>query len=112
LGVLAALSLAAGCSPDAVSPPATERSPAAAGILTSFDRLTLAPGGSSSFQAALVGAGARLSSAGLTFAARSAAVAAVTAANGRAQVQGLAAGRTWVVVRSATLSDSVEVVVE
>jgi hypothetical protein len=36
----------------------------------------------------------------------------VTAANGRAQVQGLAAGRTWVVVQSVTATDSVEVVVD
>jgi hypothetical protein len=112
LGVLAALSLTAGCAPDAVSPPATERSSTGTGILTSFDRLTLSPGGSSSFQAALIGAGARLSSAGLTFASRSGAVAAVTAANGHAQVQGLATGRTWVVVRGGGMSDSVEVVVE
>jgi hypothetical protein len=36
----------------------------------------------------------------------------VTTANGRAQVQGLAAGRTWVVVQSAAAADSVEVIVE
>jgi hypothetical protein len=112
LGVLAALSLTAGCSPDPVSPPAGERSPAAAAILTSFDRLTLSRGESSSFRASLVGSEGRLSSAGLTFASRAASVASVTAANGRAQVQGLAAGRTWVVVQSATAADSVEVIVQ
>jgi hypothetical protein len=112
LGVFVALSLTAGCSPDTLSPPASERSPAAATILTSFDRLTLSRGESSSFRAALIGSGARLSSAGLTFASRAASVAGVTVANGRAQVQGLAAGRTWVVVQSAAAADSIEVVVE
>jgi hypothetical protein len=114
LGVLAALSLTAGCSPDTVSPPATERSPAGAAILTSFDRLTLSRGESSSFRASLIGSGARLSSAGLTFASRATSVAGVTVANGRAQVQvqGLAAGRTWVVVQSAAAADSVEVIVQ
>ena len=111
-GVLAALSLTAGCSPDPVSPPASERSPADATILTSFDRLTLSRGESSSFRASLVGSGARLSSTGLTFLSRATAVAGLTAANGRAQVQGLAAGRTWVVVQSAAAADSVEVIVQ
>jgi hypothetical protein len=109
---MVAVSLTMGCSPDPVSPPASERSPAGATILTSFDRLTLSRGESSSFHASLIGAGARLSSAGLTFASRATSVAGVTAANGRAQVQGLAAGRTWVVVQSAATADSVEVVVE
>jgi hypothetical protein len=112
LGVFVALSLTTGCSPDPVSPPASERSPEAATILTSFDRLMLSRGESSSFRASLIGSGARLSSAGLTFASRAASVAGVTAANGRAQVQGLAAGRTWVVVQSAVAADSVEVIVE
>jgi hypothetical protein len=112
LGVLAAFSLTAGCSPDPVSPPASERSSAGAAILTSFDRLTLSRGESSSFRASLIGSGARLSSAGLTFASRAVSVAGVTAANGRARVQGLAAGRTWVVVQSAAAADSVEVIVE
>ena len=112
LGVLAALSLTAGCSPDPVSPPASERSSAGATILTSFDRLTLSRGESSSFRASLVGPGARLSSAGLSFVSRATSLAGVTAANGRAKVQGLAAGRTWVVVQSAAAADSVEVVVE
>jgi hypothetical protein len=39
-------------------------------------------------------------------------VAGVTAANGRVRVQGLAAGRTWVVVQSVAAADSVEVIVE
>jgi hypothetical protein len=111
-GVLAALSLATGCSPDPVSPPATERSSQGATILTSFDRLTLSRGESSSFRASLVGSDARLSSAGLTFVSRATSVAGVTAASGRARVQGLALGRTWVVVQSASATDSVEVVVD
>jgi hypothetical protein len=109
---LAAVSLSASCSPDPVSPPASERSPAGATILTSFDRLTLSRGESSSFRASLIGSGARLSSAGLTFSSRAGSVAGVTAANGRAQVQGLGAGRTWVVVQSAAATDSVEVIVD
>ena len=112
LGVLAVVLLIAGCSPDPVSPPAGERSPAVATILTSFDRLTLSRGESSSFRASLIGSGARLSSAGLTFAPRAASVAVVTVANGRVRVQGLAAGRTWVVVQSAAATDSVEVIVD
>ena len=112
LGVLAALWLAAGCSPDPISPPASEGSLAAATILTSFDRLTLSRGESSTFRASLVGSGARLSSAGLRFVSRATSLAGVTAANGRARVQGLAAGRTWVVVQSVSATDSVEVVVE
>ncbi|MFL5403491.1 MAG: hypothetical protein ACJ8BF_11810 [Gemmatimonadales bacterium] len=112
LGVLAALSLVGGCSPDPVSPPNTERGTSGTSILTSFDRLTLSRGQSSSFRASLVGAGAALSSSGLTFASRTTSVAAVTLANGRAQVQGLSAGRTWVVVRGGAMTDSVEVVVE
>ena len=112
LGVLAALSLTAGCSPDPVSPPASERSRARPTILTSFDRLMLSRGESSSFRASIIGAGARLSSAGLTFASRATSVADVTAANGRARVQGLTAGRTWVVVQSVAAADSVEVIVE
>ncbi|MEA2712713.1 MAG: hypothetical protein QOK27_674 [Gemmatimonadales bacterium] len=112
LAVLAAVSLTAGCSPDPVSPPATDRSPAGAAILTSFDRLTLSRGESSSFRASVIGSGARLSYAGLTFASRATSVAGVTAANGRAQVEGLTAGRTWVVVQSAAAVDSVEVIVD
>jgi hypothetical protein len=113
LGVVAALSLVAGCSPESVSPPASERSTASTGILTSFDRLTLSKGQSASFRASLIGAGARLSSTGLTFVSRAASVAGVTAVNGRARVEGLAAGRTWVLVQSAAAaSDSVEIIVE
>ncbi|MEP7226451.1 MAG: hypothetical protein ABI785_03745 [Gemmatimonadales bacterium] len=112
LGVFAAMSLTAGCSPDPISAPTSEQSPATAAILTTFDRLTLARGESSSFRASLVGADARLSSAGLTFVSRATSLAGVTGANGRARVQGLAAGRTWVVVQSVAAADSVEVVVE
>src|SRR3954452_8368192 len=112
LGAVALLSLVAGCSPDSVSPPATDRPTATAGILTSFDRLTLSRGQSASFRASLIGSGARLSSTGLTFASRAGSVAGVTAANGRARVEGIAAGRTWVVVQSAAAADSVEIIVE
>src|SRR3954452_19960204 len=112
LGAAAFLSLVLGCSPDSVSPPATDRPTATTGILTSFDRLTLSSGQSASFRASLIGSGARLSSTGLTFASRASTVASVNAANGRAQVEGQAAGRTWVVVQSAAASDSVEIIVE
>ena len=37
---------------------------------------------------------------------------ATRAADGRAQVQGLATGRTWVVVQRAAAADSVEVIVQ
>ena len=111
-GVLASLTVAlAACSGDTAEPRAD--APASDGsILTSFDRLTLAPGGRASFRASLVDAHARLSSAGLAFASRTPAVARVSTANGRALVQGVAAGRTWVVVRSAAASDSVQVIVQ
>ena len=112
IGVFAALSLSlAGCSADPAAPPADPATPDGR-IITSFDRLTISRGMGSSFRASLVGSGARLSSAGLSFVSRAASVAAVTAANGRASVQGLAAGRTWVVVQSASAADSVEVVVD
>jgi hypothetical protein len=62
--------------------------------------------------ASLVDANARLSSAGLAFVSRAPAVARVSTTNGRAVVQGVAAGRTWVVVRSAAASDSVQVIVQ
>ena len=105
-------SLVAACSPESVSPPATDRPSATTGILTSFDRLTLSKGEGASFRASLIRSGARLSSTGLTFTSRAGSVAAVTAANGRARVEGVSAGRTWVVVQSAAAADSVEVVVE
>jgi hypothetical protein len=111
-GVFAALSLSVlGCSPDQIAPPASERGPSGESILTSFDRVTLAPQQLASFKAAVVRSGA-LSSAGLTTVVRNPSVASLTGANGRAQVQGLAAGRTWVVVQSAAAVDSVEVVVQ
>ena len=112
LGVVAGLSLVAGCAPEAIAPPDRERGASSTEILTSFDRLTLSRGEYSSFQASVVGAEPRLSSAGLTFASRAPAVAAVNAANGRATVQAIGAGRTWVVVQRAAAADSVEVVVE
>jgi hypothetical protein len=111
-GVLAALSLSVlECSADQIAPPASERGPSGERILTSFDRVTLAPRERARFRAAVVSS-AGLSSAGLTFVTRNALVASLTEANGRAQVQGLAAGRTWVVVQSAAAADSVEVVVD
>jgi hypothetical protein len=110
-GVLAALTVAlAACSGDTAEPRAD--TPASDGsILTSFDRLTLAPGGRATFRASLVDASVRLSSAGLAFASRTPAVARVSTANGRALVEGVAAGQTWVVVRSAAAADSVQVIV-
>jgi hypothetical protein len=113
IGLFAALSLSLGCSAEPVAPPGGESSPSSGGtILTSFDRLSLSPGVEASFRASLVGAGARLSTGGLAFVTRAPSVARVVATNGRAQVQGLTAGRTWVVVQSAAVSDSVEVIVE
>ena len=111
-GVLASLTvLLAACSGDTAEPradaPATDGS-----ILTSFDRLTLVPGGRATFRASLVDANARLSSAGLAFASRAPAVARVSTTKGRALVQGVASGRTWIVVRSAATSDSVQVIVQ
>ena len=111
-GVLASLTVAlAACSGEAAEPRA-DASASDGSILTSFDRLTLAPGGRATFRASLVDASARLSSVGLAFASRAPAVARVSTANGRALVQGVAAGRTWVVVRSAAASDSVQVIVQ
>lgn len=110
--VAASLIVALGaCSPEAAEP-RTDAPASDGAILTSFDRLTLSPGERSSFRASLVGTGARLTSAGLGFTSRAAEVARVSAAKGQAQVQGVAAGRTWVVVRSAAATDSVEVVVQ
>ena len=111
-GAFASLIVAvAACSGDPAEPRAD--APASDGsILTSFDRLTLAPGDRATFRASLVDANARLSSAGLAFASRAPAVARVSTANGRALVQGVAAGRTWVVVRSGAASDSVQVIVQ
>jgi hypothetical protein len=113
LRVFAAVSLTlTACSAEPTAPPAAETSMSGGAILTSFDRLTLSRGGRSSFRASLIGAGARISSAGLTFVSRSGSVARVSAARGRAQVDGIAAGRTWVLVQSAGAADSVEVIVQ
>jgi hypothetical protein len=112
IGVFAALSLSVlGCAADQIAPPATERGASSESILTSFDRVTLAPRERARFKAVVVRSGA-LSAAGLTFVIRDPAVASLTAANGRAQVQGVAAGRTWAVVQSTAAADSLEVVVE
>jgi hypothetical protein len=110
LGVAFVLLL--GCGPDSVADPGSEAPSTDGPILTTFDRLTLAPGERSAFGAAVVGATGRLTSNGLVFEPPSASIARVTAARGRAQVQAVAAGRTWVVVRSAAAVDSVEVVVQ
>jgi hypothetical protein len=111
IGVFAVLSLSlAGCSADPAAPPAEASTPDGR-IITSFDRLMLARGEGASFRAAVVSRGA-LSSAGLSFVIRNPSVASLTRANGRARVQGLAAGRTWAVVQSAIAGDSVEIVVE
>lgn len=111
-GVFAALSLSVlGCSADQVAAPVTERGVSGERILTSFDRVTLAPRECARFRAAVVSSGA-LSSAGLTFVVRNPSVASLTATSGRAQVQGLAAGRTWVVAQRADAADSVEVMVQ
>jgi hypothetical protein len=108
---LASLSvILAACSIDA-SEPRTDAPASDGSILTTFDRLTVAPGDRATFRAALVGADARLSAAGLVFASGAPSVARVTAAGGRAQVEGVATGRAWVVIRSAAASDSVEVIV-
>jgi hypothetical protein len=113
IGVFIALLLfLTACSADPVTPPATERATTAGGILTSFDRLTIARGDAATFRASLIGPDARLSSAGLRFASRNPSVASLSAGNGLAQVQGVAAGHTWVVVETVAASDSVEIVVE
>jgi hypothetical protein len=112
-GVLASLTvLLAACSGETAEPRTDAPAASDGSILTSFDRITLAPGGHATFRASLVDANARLSSAGLAFASRAPAVARVSTANRRTLVQGVAAGRTWVVVRSAAASDSVEVIVQ
>jgi hypothetical protein len=101
----------AGCSPEPTSPPADESSVVGGTILTTFDRLTLSRGERSSFHAVLVGAGGRIGSDGLTLVSRAASVAQVSAAKGRAQVVGIGAGRTWILVQGAAATDSVEVMV-
>jgi hypothetical protein len=112
IGLLVASSFPfAGCSPEPISAPADESSAVGGRILTTFDRLTLSRGDRSSFRAALVGAGGQVSSAGVTFASRAVSVARVSAAKGRAQVQGIGTGRTWIVVQSSAAEDSVEVTV-
>jgi hypothetical protein len=81
-------------------------------MLTTFDRLTLSRGGRSSFRAAVIGANGRISPDDVTFISRAATVARVSAAKGRAQVEALAAGRTWILAESSGAVDSVEVVVQ
>ena len=104
------LSLSA-CGLESTAPPNTARAVAGDRILTSFDRVTLAPRERTRFRALVVHAGA-LSSAGLSFVMRDPSVASLAVADGHAQVQGLAAGRTWVLVRRAAAADSVEVIVQ
>jgi hypothetical protein len=113
IGVFASVSLSlAACSAEPTAPPAAESSPTGGSILTSFDRLMLSRGERSSFGASLVAAGARASSAGLTFVSRAPSVARVSAIRGRAQVEGIGAGRTWILVQSSAAADSVEVIVQ
>ena len=109
--MLALLSLTLGaCAAENAAPRAD--APSTDGtILTSFDRLTLARGDQAGFRASLVGSAGRLTSAGLAFVSRAPAIARVEANGGRARVQGLATGRTFVLVRSAAAADSVEVIV-
>lgn len=112
IGLLVASSFSyAGCSPEPISGSAAESSVAGGTILTTFDRLTLSRGERSSFGAVLVGAGGRTSSGGVTFVSRAASVARVSGAKGRAQVEGVAAGRTWILVQSSEAADSVEVTI-
>ena len=111
LGVFAPLSLAVtACSTDSAAP-RTDAPASDGSILTTFDRLTLVPGDQAGFRASLVGHGGRLSAAGLAFDSREPAVARVSSTSGRARVLAVATGRTWVLVRSAAASDSVEVIV-
>jgi hypothetical protein len=109
---LAPLAVALGaCSSDAAEP--RSDAPTSDGsLLTTFDRLTIGVGDRATFRAFLVSETARLGSSGLVFASGAPSVARVTAVGGRAQVQGVTAGRTWVVVRNAVAADSVEVVVQ
>src|SRR5437016_11311169 len=100
------LSLSA-CGPEPIAPPDTARVAAGERILTSFDQVTLAPHEHARFRAVVVTTGA-LSSAGLSFVIRDPSVASLAAADGRALVQALAAGRTWVLVQRAPAAESAE----
>ena len=100
------------CSAEPVAPAASDGMPAGGTILTSFDRLMLARGGRTTFRAFLVAPGARLATAGLAFESRDPAIAKVSDGRGRAEVEAVGAGRTWIAVQSSGASDSVEVVVE
>ena len=112
VGALAPLAIAlVACSRDAAEP-GSDAPSSDGSILTTFDRLTLGVGDRASFRAFIVSGTTRQCSTGLIISARAPLVARVTAVAGRAQVQGVAAGRTWVVVRSAVTADSVEVIVQ
>src|SRR6266508_1311097 len=89
IGATALLLSLSACGPEPIAPPNTARVAAGDRILTSFDRVTLAPREHARFRAVVVNAGA-LSSAGLSFVMRDPSVASLAAADGRAQVQGLA----------------------
>jgi hypothetical protein len=104
------LVLAACAAP--AEPDARAETPAGGTILTSFDRLTLARGSRATFRAALVSSRLGLGSAGLGFTSRAPEIARVTATGGRAVVEAVGSGHTWIGVRAAGSSDSVEVVVE
>ena len=112
VGTVVSLAVGLGaCSNDTTEPrsdvPSSEGS-----ILTTFDRLMLGVGDRATFRAFLVNGARPLGSSGLSFGSVVPRVARVTAVAGRAQVEGVAAGRTWVVVRSIGASDSVEVIVQ
>jgi hypothetical protein len=112
IALLAPLAVAvAACASDTAEPRSDAPLPDGT-ILTTFDQLTLGVGDRATFKAFFVSGTARLGSAGLVFASGAPLVARVTAVGGHAQVEGVAAGRTWVVVRSAAAADSVEVIVQ
>ena len=111
LTVVSILTMAIGaCRAEPTAPMESESS--AGRVLLSFDRITLGRGDVTGFHASLVQPGGGLAAAGLTYVSRNPAVAAVRGTSGRVQAQGLAAGRTWILVRSGSVADSVEVVVQ
>jgi hypothetical protein len=112
IALLAPLAVAvAACASDTAEPGSDVPSPEGS-ILTTFDRITLGVGDRATFRAFLISGTARLGSSGLVFASGAPLVARVTAVGGHAQVEGVAAGRAWAVVRSAAAADSVEVIVQ
>ena len=112
VGALAPLAVALGACSSDTAEPGSDTPSSDGSILTTFDRLTLGVGDRATFRAFLVSETGGLGSVGLVFASGAPLVARVTAVGGRAQVQGVSAGRTWVAVRSASAVDSVEVIVQ